>query len=117
MKSDYLEEDHSLQALLDLDGYVHYFDDGYWVKFSAHRVEPSKHIPHGIRYSLTFHDRQGNRIIGYDNAHDALPKTKKYRAKKVAWDHIHKQSKVFAYEFDTASQLITDFWKTVNQFS
>jgi hypothetical protein len=31
-------------------------------------VEPDEHVPHGIRYALTLHDRYGTRLLGYDNA-------------------------------------------------
>lgn len=116
MKTVYCKEDYELQTLLDLDGCVYYYTEGHWVKFEVRRVKPTKHIPHGIRYSLTLHDKYNTRIVGYDNAHDCLPKSKKYRAKKTTWDHIHKTNKVYPYEFDSASQLIEDFWNTVNCF-
>jgi hypothetical protein len=47
------ERDASLETLLDLDGEIFPMDNGYWTKFEAHRVTPTKQIPHGIRYSLT----------------------------------------------------------------
>ena len=109
-------DDYGLQTLLDLDGIVFYMEDGYWVKFEARKVEPSRFIPHGIRYSLTLHDRNNTRIIGYDNAHDCLPKSRQYRAKRIVWDHIHKTNKVSPYAFDSAIQLLADFWKTVNEY-
>jgi hypothetical protein len=109
--------DYDLQTLLDLSGHVYYLEGGKcWVKFSACRVVPSEFIPHEIKYSLTLHDRNNTRIVGYDNAHDCLPKSKPYRARKVTWDHVHKKEKVEPYEFDSASQLMDDFWKTVNRF-
>jgi Family of unknown function (DUF6516) len=59
----------SLDALLDLDGEIFMMDAGYWVKIEAKRVSVSPSIPHGVRYSLTLHDRSNVRLVGYDNAH------------------------------------------------
>ena len=61
---------HELQTLLDLDGEIIELMDGrYFAKFEAHLVESSPEVPHGIKYSLTLHDRNGVRILGFDNAH------------------------------------------------
>ena len=69
-----------LETLLELDGEVFPMDNGFWVKFIAHKTPVNKHIPHGIKYSLTLHDRYNQRVIGYDNAWDkASPK------KEVFW--------------------------------
>jgi len=76
-----------LDALLDLDGEIFVLDDGYWVKFEVHRVEPSRSIPHGIRYSLTLHDRTNRRVIGYDNAH-SFKSSKKFAARKETYGHL-----------------------------
>ena len=58
-----------LENLLNLHGEVFPMDNDYWIKFEAYQVEPTKKIPHGVRYSLTLHDKNNNRVIGYDNAH------------------------------------------------
>jgi hypothetical protein len=81
MKRSHQDDDYDLQTLLTLDGLT-YFVRGHWVKFSARKVEPSKNIPHGIKYCLTLHDKDNVRIAGYDNAHDCLPKRRNYMAKK-----------------------------------
>jgi len=60
---------NDLENLLNLHGEVFPMDNGYWVKFEAYLVEPTKTIPHDIRYSLTLHDKNNHRVIGYDNAH------------------------------------------------
>ena len=44
--------------------------------------ERDNSAPHGIKYCLTLHDKDNKRILGYDNAHDCLPKLRRYRAKK-----------------------------------
>ena len=105
------KKDTSLETLLDLDGEVFPMDNGYWTKFEARRIEPTKQIPHGVKYSLTLHDRNNIRILGFDNAHTYKPKRKKYGARKVTWDHKHRLKKVYDYEFESASQLLADFWE------
>ena len=111
----YSKEDASLATLLDLDGEIFLMDRGYWTKFEARKVAPTKEIPHGIKYSLTLHDRNNTRILGFDNAHAHQPKRKKYGARKVSWDHKHKAENVYPYEFESASQLLEDFWKAVEE--
>ena len=105
-----------LENLLMLDDEVFPMDNGYWVKFEAKQVDISKEIPYGIKYSLTLHDRRNHRVIGYDNAHSFKLKKGKYGAKKETWDHLHKKMEVFPYEFESAVQLIEDFWNNVEQY-
>ena len=33
----------------------------------------------------------------------------------LAWDHKHKLEKIYIYEFESASQLIEDFWEAVEE--
>jgi len=113
MGKKYSKEDASLETLLDLDGEIFPMDNGYWTKFEARRVTPTKHIPHGVRYSLTLHNRNNNRILGFDNAHSYHSKRKKYAARKVTWDHQHHVERIRNYEFESSSQLMEDFWKAV----
>ncbi len=112
-----MNTDEDLEILLDLDGCRYDYRNGFWIKIEAHRVNPSGHIPHGIRYSLTLHDRNNTRIAGYDNAHGVKPpKRKRYGARKiVAWDHRHEYSREYPYEFDTAAGLLSDFWNDVER--
>jgi hypothetical protein len=106
-----------LDTLLDLDGEVYPMDSGFWVKFRAYRVPVNKHIPHGIKYSLTLHDKHNQRIIGYDNVHGIkLPKKKKFSGRRDVWDHKHKMTMTTLYEFESAFQLLEDFWNDVNVF-
>lgn len=114
-KKKYSKEDASLQTLFDLDGEVFPMDNGYLTKFEACRVTPTKQIPHGIKYSLTLHDRNNTRILGFDNAHAYKPKRRKYAARKVTWDHKHRMEKDGLYEFESASQLLEDFWEAVEE--
>ena len=106
---------NDLENLLMLDGEVFPLDNGCWVKFEAKIVEPNSAIPHGVKYSLTLHDKRNHRVIGYDNAHSFKP-SQKYGAKKETYDHIHKKMEVVSYEFESASQLMEDFWKSVEYY-
>jgi hypothetical protein len=105
-----------IETLLNLNGEIFPMENGYWTKFEAYPVESSERVPHGIKYSLSLHDRNNERIIGFDNAHAIKPKKKKYGARKITWDHKHKREKVTPYEFETAGQLLEDSWTAVDTF-
>jgi hypothetical protein len=66
-----MDRDPSLDALLDLDGQVLVIDPetGHWVRFAVRRVPASEAKPHGLDYSLTLHGADGERLMGFDNAH------------------------------------------------
>jgi len=49
-----------LENLLNLHGEVFPMGNGYWIKFEAYQVEVMRSIPHGIRYSLTLHDKNNH---------------------------------------------------------
>ena len=101
----------ALDTLLSLDGEVFRMDNGYWVKFEARRVAASTQLPHGIRYSLTLHNRDNKRVLGFDNAHAVKPVRKRFGARKATWDHKHRKDDIAAYEFETPGQLLEDFWQ------
>lgn len=110
-------KDHALDTLLDLHQQVLVQERGYWIKMEAYRVTPSRHVPHGIRYSLTLHDRTGKRVLGYDNAHSVKPGKFKYAGQVLAYDHQHRSSEDqgVPYEFSSAQQLLTDFFAEVDR--
>ena len=110
-------DNSDIETLLLLDGEIFPMSNGYWKKFDFKEVKPKKNIPHGIKYSLTLHDRYNNRIIGYDNAHGIKLKKKKYGAKRIFWDHKHNKNITKVYEFESAGQLLEDFWKDANKFT
>lgn len=113
--------DTGLDYLLGLDGEVQVQnDEGYWVKFSATRVEPTPERPHGIRYSLTLHDPDGNRLMGFDNAHGGVKPAGsklKHAGKRFAFDHRHRHAadEGVLYEFDSAYKLVEDFYIEVDR--
>ncbi len=111
--------DPGLETLLDLNGMSYRLDKGYWVKFEAWPVEPSDQIPHGIRYTLTLHDSNNARVIGFDNAHDCQPpRRKKFSGRRIVWDHFHRlEGKAVPYEFESPVQLIEDFWAEIERIT
>lgn len=106
---------NDINTLLDLDGVVIEQARGYWTKFEAQHVAITEERPHGIRYSLTLHDRFGNRIIGFDNAHAVKPKKGKHGCRKYDHRHRHMKDAGISYEFVNAHQLLKDFWKEVDK--
>ncbi len=64
------DRDPGLDTLLDLHGQTLFVDEaGHWVKFIAVRTQVTLQRPHGLSYSLTLHAPDGERIVGFDNAH------------------------------------------------
>jgi hypothetical protein len=110
--------DIGLDVLLELNGTEYTEENGYWYKIEAWRVEPSKEIPHGIRYNLTLHNNYNKRIIGFDNAHAVKPASSaKFKGRVVAYDHKHRTATDTGvpYEFSSAQQLLSDFFDEVNK--
>ncbi len=108
--------DTGLETLLDLDGITYRLNEGFRVKFEAHRVDATEMRPHGISYSLTLHDRTNAGIVGFDNAHECpAPRRKRFAGRKIAWDHRHRSERVVPYEYESAAQLIQDFWDEVER--
>jgi hypothetical protein len=97
--------------LLSLDGVTMVVDErlGFWVKFIARTVPGSEAVPHGANYSLTLHDRRGNRVLGFDNAHRV--------GKQGQFDHWHRTTvdPGRQYAFESPEKLLADFWREVDR--
>lgn len=104
-----------LEELLTLDGVDLVLERRYWVSFRAWLVVPEESIPHGLRYSLSLHDRYGQRIIGFDNAHVAKPRKRRFEPKETLRDHWHQGDETLVYTFESPAKLMVDFWKQVEQ--
>jgi hypothetical protein len=104
-------------VLLELDGQVLMVDleGGHWVRFVVTRVPVSPEKPHGIDYSLTLHGPDGERLVGFDNAH---PVAKQKRGEPQ--DHRHARLNRGTSERSgltsnrDAATLLADFWTTVD---
>lgn len=106
----------NLDTLLDLNGEIFILEDGYWVKFESRRVKPTPDTPHGIRY-FSLHGKNNVRVLGFDNAHAIKVKNrKKFSGRKITWDHEHHMDQVKPYEFESAGQLLEDFWSAVDNY-
>ena len=108
------DNDHTLEALIELHNEIIVLSEDYWVKFEAKRVKESRNKPYGIKYSLTLHDKKGERVIGFDNAHK-IPGL----IEDVAHDHKHHvrhKNRLKIYHYISAAKLIEDFWKEVDEY-
>lgn len=103
--------DPTLDSLLDLDGQVLVVDPdgGHWVRFVVTRVPVSADRPHGLDYSLTLHGPNGDRLVGFDNAHRIG--SQRSGAPK---DHRHRLRTVRPYAYRDAATLLADFWTAVD---
>ncbi len=112
------KEDAGLETLLLPNGEIYDQGNGYWLKIEAWRVAANEHVPHGVRYALTLHDRYGTRLLGFDNAHAVKPtKRQRHTGRRLAYDHRHRHArdKGVPYEFTSAQQLLEDFFREVDQ--
>jgi hypothetical protein len=103
------EIDHGLTFLLSLDGFEFQFAAGYVVKIEAREVAATQHRPHGVKYSLTLHDRAGHRIYGIDNAHAIR--------RRAEYDHRHVDGarKMRPYAYRGPAELLEDFYREVER--
>ena len=101
--------DPSLDTLQDLDGQVLVIDEaGYWVKFVVNQVLATSDKPHGLDYTLTMHGADGERLVGFDNAHQVAGHNK-----GAPKDHKHRLRTVRPYDYMDAATLLAAFWEEV----
>ncbi len=43
------------------------------------------------------------------------PRKERYSGRKITWDHVHKIEDIFPYEFESAGDLLMDFWAAVDE--
>jgi hypothetical protein len=105
--------DRTIELLLDLDGYSFAVDaKGHFVvRFVVKQVQPSSERPHGLSYSLTLHDKDGARLVGFDNAHPSPARGRGTRG--VGHDHRHRVRTTRSYQYRDAASLLADFWAEV----
>lgn len=106
--------DRDLSVLLDFDGLSFAVDatGDYTVSFIVRQVPRTAARPHGLSYSLTLHDVNGARLVGFDNAH-AAP-TRKGQSARVERDHRHRLRTIRPYQYRDAATLLADFWAEVD---
>jgi hypothetical protein len=104
----------SLDTLLLLDGESFVVESGCWVKFDVKRVPISPEKPHGLDYSLTLHDSENERLLGFDNAPAIRQGSGPGGRTRIEYDHKHKGERVRFYDYQDAVTLLTDFWTEVD---
>ena len=112
-----IPDEYTLAFLLAFDGRIHHLEQGYWLKFEIKRVAPTPERPHGLRYAFTLHDCDGQRLIGFDNAHGVDHPGARYRQSPTEHDHWHRtgEDPGRPYVFTDAAQLLTDFFTEVRR--
>jgi hypothetical protein len=112
-----VRRDPSLDTLLLLDGESFVADQAgkLWVKFEVRPVGVTAQRPHGIKYSLTLHDEDGERILGFDNAHSVKKGSGPGVQTRIEYDHKHMGRRIRFYTYTDAATLLRDFWQDVEQ--
>ena len=73
------------------------------------RAPVSHEKPHGLDYSLTLHGPDGERLVGFDNAHPVVR-----QKRREPQDHRHRLRTIRDYDYRDAATLLADFWGTVD---
>lgn len=114
-----MKKDENIEGLIELDGVRFVIDEslGLWVKFEIKQVKKTPQRPHGIRYSLSLHDRFNARLLGFDNAHAVEYGGKTNVAPKYLYDHWHRahNDEGRPYFYENATKLLEDFWLEVDK--
>jgi hypothetical protein len=108
-----MDHDPSLDTLLLLDGETFVVKGNFWVKFEVKGVPAIAEKPHGLDYSLTLHGGDGERLLGFDNAHPIREGAGPGARTRIEYDHKHKGERVRFYDYKDAMSLLADFWTEV----
>jgi hypothetical protein len=109
-----MKRDRSLDTLLVLDGETFVVEGLFWVRFEVKQIPVSPEKPHGLDYSLTLHDANGKRLLGFDNAHTIKEGSGPGARTRVEYDHRHKGQRIRFYDYKDAATLLADFWTDVD---
>jgi len=72
-------------------------------------VAPDARARRALAASLTLHEPDGERLIGFDNAHPVARQKQGGRQ-----DHRHRLRTIRAYEYRDGATLLADFWEAVD---
>lgn len=110
-------DDPTIEWFLELDGTIHFVDERckYRVKIEAKRTDATPERPHGLSYSLTLHDADNQRILGFDNAHPVRARKGPGGKRHRFHDHRHRYDRTRVYHFVDTATLITDFYEAVDR--
>jgi hypothetical protein len=109
--------DPGLDTLLLLDGetFVADLEGKYWVKFIVKKVPASVERPHGLAYSLTLHGEDGERLLGFDNAHQVRETLGPGAGTRIEYDHQHRGGRANFYIYTDAAAFLAAFWTEVER--
>lgn len=109
--------DHGLEFLLAFDGRIHHLEEGYWLKFEIKRIAAAAARPHGLSYSFTLHAPEGNRLVGFDNAHGVAARGSRFKRPPATNDHWHRTENDAGrpYQFMDGDTLLQDFFREVRR--
>lgn len=87
------------------------------MKIEARVVGVDENRPHGIKYSLTLHAPDGERLLGYDNAHGLPERGERQAPGKLPYDHCHGYGRLrpTRYEYSSPEALLKDFFAEVDR--
>lgn len=97
--------DEAIERLLGYHRRRYWLENGWSLRFRVWRTPVTAEKPHGMRYSLTLHDVDGTRLMGFDNAHGV--------GRETRFDHEHRYGRVadpVPYAFTGADALLSDFF-------
>ena len=111
-----MAQDATLETLLLLNGEKFFLDNSghYRAEIVAQRVPVSAAKPHGIDYSLVLIGPDGERLVGYDNAHSIRVRKGPSGRGPAEQDHRHRGARVVSYAYTDAASLLEDFWSDVD---
>jgi hypothetical protein len=109
--------DFRADCLLALDGDRYFLDERgeLEVIFKVARTIVTPEVPHGLKYSLVLLNHNGDRIVGFDNAHATTAGSGPGKKRLKHYDHKHIGNKVTPYEFKDTLTLVQDFWREVDK--
>jgi ribosomal protein S18 len=110
-----MTRDLSLDNLLYLDGVSYAVGGAFWVKFEVKQVPEALEKPHGLDYSLTLHAGDGQRILGFDNAHAIREGSGPGAKTRIKFDHTHRGERIRFYNYKDVVTLLPDFWTEVDK--
>ena len=112
-----MQSDEALDCLLSMHGLVHRDEDGTYVKIEAKLVNVTAGRPHGIKYSLTLHAEDGERLFAMDNAHAIKATAGRHAVTMTEYDHRHPDGGLIVrpYVFVDTGTLLEDFWSEVER--
>lgn len=110
-------DNSSLRYLLGFNGEEIRYEGGYIARFKVVEVEISDERPFGVAYSLSFHDPNGKRLMGFDNAHPVSRRGGRVGSRMKVHDHWHRDETDTGrpYKFTDAESLIVAFFDQIER--